>query len=234
MTDNPSRRRILQAISTTGAVTLFGASRAAASSPGVRVVEAGIRYDTPDREDYVRYHVDSRPPYTVATNRNELIVLANASDSLAQEVAGRGLVDEQSIGRGARTPIGGSGKRVRTLPTGLSARMRVSEKLQLTEEHRLPTVTVHWNANGAAATVQGSGRIDLAAGEHRQVELDPETVTVKTATTTDDIVPVEGVPEHKWGPAREYGTVDVTATPVVELVDHGTLSVTEQAPPGAD
>lgn len=231
MTDNPSRRQVLRGVSSAGALAVFGtAGASAAGDPSLRVVEAGIRYDVPDRDDLERYHVDSRPQYTVRANQNELQLTSRASEELASKLDGGAFVDEQSAGTGASTEIHGSNREVRELPTALSARMRVMEQITLESPIRLPTVTVHANANGAAATVESKGRIDLETGSRTTVELDPVSVSAKTAVTTDEVVPLEGVPEHLWGPTEEVGTAEIQATPVVELVDHGELTVTRRDP----
>lgn len=229
MTDTPSRRQILQSASAASAIALFGTSQAsAASSLTARLIEASIRYNVPDRSDYDRFHLDSRPPYTVDSDRRALVVSSGAPDLLEQQLSDDAVIDEQVTNGRTSNAVVERGARATSLPVSLTDRMRVSEVIHLPSPHDLPTVTVHWNADGAAATVQSRGRIELAPESAREITLDSETVEVRTATTTDTVPEKEGVPRERIGPRTEYGTAEVEATPVVEIVDHGELTVRER------
>lgn len=128
---------------------------------------------------------------------------------------------------GQSTVVNPGDRRVETLPTDLSTRMRPVEGVSLASPHRLPQVRIE--RNGKVPQVVGpSGTIDLESGTDQQIELDPETVEVTTVRVTDEKVPIEGRPEHRWGPKREYDSVKVEATPVVEVADRGNLTVTRR------
>lgn len=230
MTENRTRRQVLQSVSSAGAVAVFGTTSASASRPTTRLIEVGIRYDIPDSDDYVKYHVDSRPPYSVDANRNELVLRSTKSSDLVARSTDNALIDERPQIKRPKATVKSTGSRTDTLPTVLSARMRIVEKVQLAEEQLLPSVTIHWDANEVTATVEGHGEIELAASEQTTVELDPETAAVKTSMIGDEVVPIEGVPKHMWGPERAYGTVAVEVTPIVEIADYGELAVSQNPP----
>lgn len=231
MSETPTRRQILQSISTTGAVAMLGTAAGAAPGPSVRLVEAGLRYDVPERSDYERTHTDSRPPYTVDAAENRLLVLPRAAKSVEQQLDADGVVDERVAGAADRVHVVEPDARTGSLPVSLTGRKRIMDVVHLADDHRLPTVTLHWNANGTAATVQSEGRVELAAGESKTIELEPETVDVRTVTKLDERRESDHVPDDRLSLKTERGTATVDATPIVEVVDHGTLALERMEKP---
>lgn len=231
MTDTPTRRQVLHGISTTGAVAMLGTAGAAGQRPSVRLVEAGIRYDLPVRSDYDRVHTDSRPPYTVDEEADRLLVLPRAAKAVESTLATDGVVDERASGADEQVHVVEPHVRTRSLPVSLTARKRVVDSVRLADDHALPTVTLHWNENGAAATVQSGGRIDVPAGGSKTVELAPESVDVRTVTKLDERRENDHVPDDRLSLKTEYGAATVEATPVVEFVDHGTLTLERMETP---
>lgn len=84
-------------------------------------------------------------------------------------------------------------------------------------------VVVHTRGPTPAANVASYGRVELEPGQRTEIELDPVSTTVKTknlseSTDADGDTVLE----------REFGTAEITATPVVKLVNHGELDLERQ------
>lgn len=225
MNENISRRHVLKTVSTTGALSVFAAASASGAELTARIIETGIHYEVPDGHGYDGAHVDSRPPYTVDAANGRLLVAEGEIDDLRQSLeSATGYVGDDAGTGSSTSPVRGAGQRVSGLPTSLTTRMRVQEMITLVSDHELPTVTVDWDADGAAVTTDSAGRVDLSTGDRTSVALDPETVEAQTVRRVDPVGESD-VPEHMRAKQREFGSVEIEATPVVEAVDHGELTV---------
>lgn len=213
MSDDPTRRRLLRSAALAGSVAAVGPTVAGDDGRSVRLVEAGIRYDVPDGEEYDRVHVDARPQYTVRPRARELV----ASDPAALETDG-------SIASG-RTTIDGAGEPVRLLPTALTSRKRVRAGVALAEDHRLPEVVLEPDAAETTVDVPSGDRFDLPKGSAREIALPSETVAVRTRAASDERATVRSAPAWHAGRVQEEGAATVEAVPVVAITDHGDLSV---------
>lgn len=223
------RRDVLKAI---GTVSMAGGlSTVAAAADRVRVVEAGLRYEVPDNDDYVEVHPDSRPPYTVNDERGRLLVLNTASARDRSHIRGASeLANERSVQTGARVRVGPRDGKLDGLPTSLTARMRPKRVVNLDSPVRAPTVAVHPNADGVVLEVESRGTTDLPVGERTTVSLDPLRATARTTHVVGE-ASVDGVPDHMQGLERRYDSVEIEVTPVVEAINHGELQVKQQPDP---
>lgn len=234
MTDT-NRRDVLKGIAFGGA--LVGGSMsvsATQSNESVQVVEAGIRYDLPHVHDHVEKSYHSRPPYTVDA-RGKRFVLGRATTDYKSDIEQKSsLVAEKPTERG-EVDVPHSKRKTLTLPTRLTRRKRVTHGVGLTEPVRLPNVVVDWNPNAPAIDVEGVGRVDIEPNTSKSIELDPVEVNVKTETPTDEKVdpPQEltDVPDGYLAKKVEEGSETVEATPVVEVVHHGELTMESPVPP---
>lgn len=227
MNGQKSRRQLLRTVASSSAIVTLGASEVAAKL-SVRLVEAGVKYEVPERSDYDGIHIDSRPPYTVDHDNNNLVI-SESSDVLQEDQSA--LIDESEAKEMSSVEIGGSGKQVKAIPVSLSSRLRVMNAISLTSKHQLPTVTLHWNGESVTANIQSKGEIELSPGATKQVSLEEENVEARTIRVTDEIAEIEGIPERALGPKREFGSVDVNVTPVIKMVDYGELTVDRQILP---
>lgn len=229
MSDTPTRRDVLEKTATTGAVGTFLPQTVRGNVPTVRTIEAGIRYDIDIQDDYSTSHIESRPSFTIDNASGEVILAERVSQSRETAILDTGaFFDEQPVKVGQSKMVTPGNQRVRMAPTDLSARMRPKKAVNLATEHRLPEVVLQSNGSQPRVVIPSGETRAIQAGTDQQILLEPETVEVVTVTFTEETVPVEGRPEDRWGPAREYGSVKVQATPVVEIVDHGDLVVSRR------
>lgn len=223
MTRTPTRRDVLKTTATAGMTTTVLPTGAAAGS-AIRTIEAGIRYDLEIRDDFSTLQLDSRPPFTINGDRKELWLANRVSQSRVNGIADAGVMaDEQPLGVGQAKTLRENIRTTMQLPTALSGRMRPKRGVSLETEHRLPEVSIQRNGPSPKLVLPSAGTVSLEPCRDYEVELEPETVEVTTVRFTDEKVPIEGRPEHRWGNEREYDSLEVTATPVVEVVDHGDL-----------
>lgn len=226
MSETPTRRCLLEKITTAGVAATLAPRTVQGKAPTVRTVEAGIRYDLDIQGDYSMSHLDSRPLFTIDSGRGEVVLAERIPNSREATILEAGsFFDEQPVERKQSVPISPGDREVRKIPTGLSTRMRPTQAVNLMGEHRLPEVLLKSTGSGPRVVLPSGETTTSKAGMNQQIRLEAETVEVKTVTFTDEKVPVGERPEDRWGPAREYGSVEVQATPVVEVVDHGDLVV---------
>jgi hypothetical protein len=232
MSETPTRREVLKATAVTGTAGTIIARRAGATSaPTVRTVEAGLYYDLEIEDNYSWSRLDSRPQFTIDDRRKELVLANRTSKSRESNIIDAGaLFDEQPVQKSQSATVGPSNRQVETLPTELSTRMRPMEGVSLSSAHRLPQIRTERNGETPRIMLP-SGTVELESGTNQEIQLDTQTVEVTTVRVTDEKVPIEGRPEHRWGPKREYDSVEVEATPVVKVVDHGNLTVTRRELP---
>lgn len=224
MTEKPTRRTVLKAAGSTGVAGTLSISTVSAADTTTEVIEAGVEYTVPDGISYDAFRTDSRPSYTVDRRRGKLVLLKRMSQQKRSEVIENPfLTDERAIGSNTEVALGPSDGRLNALPTRLTSRMRVSEQIRIDGSVRYPNVVIHTRGEAPAANVASRGRINLNPGERKEVELDPVTVTVRTKRVLES-TNREGETSHE----REFGTTEIEATPVVNLVNHGELDLERQ------
>lgn len=232
MTNTPTRREILKAAATSGVTGIALSTTASATATTVRTVEAGIRYDFDIKETFNQIYLNSRPPYTINTDRKELVYPNRAPASMTAQPSEAGaLFAERPVRSGKGVEVGPENRHVSVLPTKLSTRMRPMEGVRLTSKQRLPKVSIQRNGRTPWLAVPSEERTKLSSGTGREIHLSPQTVEVQTVRVTDDVVPVEGRPQHRWGPKRKYGSAEVKVTPVISIADHGELTLKRQKLP---
>lgn len=224
MSDNPTRRTVLKTAGSAGVASGLSISTVSAADTTTEVIEAGVEYSVPGHTSYDAFRTDSRPAYTVNQEEGELILLKRMSKETRSEVIDNPfLANEQAIRGNSEVALGPSDGQLNALPVRLTTRMRVNEQVPLEEPVKYPNVVVHTRGRSPAANVASYGRVDLSPGQHREIKLDPVSVTVRTKnvyeTTTAD-----GQTKHE----REFGTAEVKATPVVKLANHGELDLERQ------
>lgn len=229
MMEKTTRRDVLKATGAASAISGFALTATASENQLVRVVEAGIRYEVPPNDSYDGVHLDSRPPYTVDTDERKLVVLNTASQSTTSRIReSTNLLDEMAIDSGDETSVGPRDGTLSALPTELSSRMRVMHAVSLVSPIRVPTVTLHQNANAPVLNVESEGVVELPVGERTEVRLDSVAAEARTTHVVGK-VSIEGVPEFMEGLKREQDSVEIEATPVVEAINHGELVVKRQS-----
>ncbi len=226
------RRTVLKSLTAAGATMAGVSGHATAAENSVHTVEAGIYYDFEEDPGVGTTHLGSRPRFTIDQRRNNLVFGNDVSQARVNAASEKGaLINESPTAKGGLSETHDSGRTVRTIPIELSARMRAKSGVKLAASQTLPDVSVKWQGSAAKLVVPGKGRFELEAGTEREVRLPAETVTVETSEIVEKAVPIEGRPEHRWGPKREYGSKNTKATPVVRAVDHGQLGVRRKEMP---
>lgn len=227
MKQETTRRDVLKLAGTASAVSGLAITATADESERVRVVEAGLRFEVPSNDEYDLVLPDSRPPYTVDEEERKLVVLNTASPETASRIRNAGdILDERTA---AEVAVGPRDGRVKALPTELSSRMRAKRAVRLAEPSRVPTVSLDAGANVPVLNAGSKEPVELAAGERRELRLDPVAARARTSRVVGEAT-VDGVPEFMQGLKRERDSVDIEATPVVEAINHGELVVEEQGP----
>lgn len=185
MTQETTRRDVLKIAGTASAVSGLALTATAKEGERVRVVEAGLRFEVPSNDDYDLVLPDSRPPYTVDEAERKLLVLNTVSPADASRIQESGdLLDERSAIAADEVTVGPQDSRLKTLPTDLSSRMRMTRAVQLDSPVRAPTVTLHANANAPALNVESEGVFELGVGERTEVRLDPITAQAGPARSS--------------------------------------------------
>lgn len=220
--NNIQRRDILKTVGAASAFGVVGTVRGAQADKGsVRLVELGITYDLPQGYKYQRVHVEGKSLYQVDGDTVTLDSLA--SEEVRSAFVGNDVV-VNGVGRTTLPSDTGTIGTVEAVPTALAARNDPHELTHLTESHKLPDVRVEATGDGPTVVAEGV-RQTLSPGAEREFLLPTQTVSAETIQVTDEIAEIEGVPEHKWGPKTEYGSVEVEAVPTVKVQDHGELDL---------
>ena len=224
MSDGPTRRRLLQAAPTVGALAGVGALGTRESVPQVRLLEAGLRVSVPTGPSYQRAHHDTPSSYTV-DDAQEAMRLRRDPDGSWDGAVGDGdrLLGGRPVTDGPLS-VQGTGQAIRSLPVALSPRKRVSETVALESPLSLPPVTVQWETDPPTATVGTDGDpIEIEPGTSRRVALAPERVTVRTTTLGEAQASLDGVPDWQVGRRQESGTQAIEVRPFVEFRHVGPL-----------
>jgi hypothetical protein len=224
MNDNLNRRDVLKAAGVTGSIVLASNVQATDTGYGpVRFVEVGVEYDVESRGTYHTSNVDGNPGYFVDSQREAVVLYTPVLEDVARPFEARDTVIGALDVASAPTRVTRPGP-VREIATGVVQRRRPVEHLHLTEPHQPPDVHVR-EAGGELLLVAEGDQVAISPDTETAVELAPRTVAARTFTVTDQTVEIEAVPEHRWGPRAEYGSVEVEAVPTVTVRDHGELSV---------
>jgi hypothetical protein len=229
MSENITRRDLLKMAATTGAVSTIATVGTATSGPSARIAEVGLRFDIPDENEYHGVLLDSRPPFTVDDDRDEFVLAEHVDPTYASAIEHAGfLVDEHPTKSGESVLVGPDDGFAGALPTELSARMRPKRALSLASDNRVPTVTLHRTGTDLHLSVESNGTMPLEPQTEREVRLEPKTVDAQIVHRSESNADIPGRPAHRIGPSRTFESVEVEVTPVVEIVDHGELSVTRR------
>lgn len=231
MIQETTRRDLLKIAGTASAMSGLALTSTAAEGDRVRVIEAGLRFEVPDNDDYDLVLPDSRPPYTIDQNERKLVILNTASPADASQIQEtRDLLDERSAGAADEVTVGPRDGQLKALPTELSSRMRAKEAVHLDSPMQAPTVTLRASGNVPTLNVESEDTVELEVGDRTKIHLDPVTAEARTSHVVGE-ASIEGVPEYMQGLKRERDSVEIEATPIVEAVNHGELVVDEQSPP---
>lgn len=230
--DDVDRRTILRSLTAAGATMAGVSGHATAAENSVHTIEAGIYYDFEENPGVGTTHLGSRPRFTIDQRRNHLVFGNDVSQARVNAASEKGaLINESPTAKGGLSETYDRSRTVKTIPIELSARMRAKSGVKLAASQTLPEVSVKRQESAAKLVVPSKGVFELEAGTEREVRLPTETVKVETSKIVEEAVPVEGRPEHRWGPKREYGSKNARVTPVVRAVDHGKLGVRREEMP---
>jgi len=220
-----NRRKLLK---TTGAVSGFvfaGSVRATKTDYGaVRLVEVGVEYDLPERDDYQRTNVDGDPRYFVDPSQDRIVLTPSLPDHVERVFE----VNDHVIGgigvNSAPVSVTRSGP-VRSITTDIGGGRRPTERIQLVDPHQPPSIRIQQGAGGKLTLDVENSRRTLKIGIDERFQLDTRSVTALTAKLTDRTADFDDIPEHRLGRITEYGEVDVQAVPTVSIKDYGEMSV---------
>ncbi|MGM0591177.1 MAG: hypothetical protein ACQETI_06010 [Halobacteriota archaeon] len=227
----PRRRDVLRAVGTTGLVGggFVGVTGRGRATPGdgSRIVEVGLSFDVPDRDDYHAVHADHRLPYSLDPTTGTVSVADHASTA-TRRLFERG--DVVVVTDSVRTPpVTRTASEVLELPVELTARCRVLSRLRLAAPTTVPSLTVRRDPDG-----RGRSRLLVRAGDVERrlsspgvttLALSSRSVRVRTVRYTSERVDDATIPAHRRALTRETDTVTVEATPFVVVNDLGPLSL---------
>lgn len=227
MNNTITRRNILKTAVTTGTTATIIPTTVLGGSPeSIRTIEAGIYYDLDFKDDYSKLYLDSRPPFTINEGRGEIWFSDRVSQTMIKGIEEAGaLLDERPVSQGQETTIGPDNLNTRVLPTRLTTRMRPMIGVQLASQNNLPKITIQRNGDAAKVILPGRQNLNLEPGSEYEIRLAEQQVEVISVKITDQKVPIDGRPEHRWGPKKDYNQIKVSATPIVKIIDHGHLNL---------
>lgn len=223
MTENNIQRRdVLKAVGTVSAFGAVGTVRGAqAGESNVRLVEMGVEYNLPSGYNYQRVHTEGLPSYRID---GAALILNPLADADVRNTFVNNDVVINGVGQITGPSQTGEIETAEAIPTALAAREDPIELTHLTESHQLPNVRVEDTGSGLTVVAEDV-RQTLAVNDEQEIQLSARPVTAETARVTDEIAEIEGVPEHRWGPKTEYGSVDIEATPTVMVRDRGEFNL---------
>lgn len=228
MTENFKRRDVLRSagIAGVGTTAVSGFSLSDATPTGfdpVRLVDVGLAYELPEGPQYFATNESGDSLYSVIDGEAvihpyvpEEVVTAFEKNSLLFGAVG---VHTPSTTVTGPNPV-------EKVPTETTQTRVLRRSASLAEQHNPPKITVQGPPQTPSVVIDGDST-KLSPEEERTIELDPVDLVVATKQTTDEVVPIEGVPEDQWGPRTEFGEVRVRATPRVKITDHGELPISQ-------
>lgn len=191
-----------------------------------RIIETGIVYAIPERDDYHEVHLDERYQYYVHPETHEVNVFK------VPNLSKKALVDDDIVVNGDEMAATAPPTSItdtepsRLLPTELGSYFRRTRGVILENPRperpfiaRLTGQRIQLEANEFA--------VDHPPGETRTYELPTTRMTVETKTVTDELVDAEEIPENQRSRKTEYGTVTVEATPTLHVRDRGEMTIVD-------
>lgn len=228
MTENVKRRDVLRSAGIAGVgTTAIGSFDLADATPTgfdpVRLVDVGIEYDLPEGPQYFGTNVSGDSLYTV--DDDEVVIHRHVPEGVVSTFEDNGLLFGGVELYTPSTTIAGR-QPVEKVPVETTQTRIPRKSISLSEQHNPPKVTVRGPPRNPSLVINGDST-KLSAGEKKSITLDPVELVATTREITDEIVPVEGVPEEEWGPRTEFGEVSVRATPRIKIKDHGELPISQ-------
>lgn len=224
MSLNITRRKILESVGT-GTVAAMAPSEGQPDSPRVQLVEAGLRYEVPEGPAYDIVHTDSRPPYGILTSPKKVVIPPWVPGEFAEHLRNGPVINEQSASKGAKIGVFQPEAPTRTIPITLSGRKRPMDFLVTSDEVQHPTVTLELNSSGVIVSGDSIASAEISSNSRLERKLGSTEVTANTVETLDERVDAKHVAEHRRAKKVEQDTKPVTATPVLEVENHGELDV---------
>lgn len=226
MDNNTTRRSVLKGIGVTSAMGGIVASSNAQKESTVSVVEAGLRFEVPENENYHLMHYDSRPAYTIRKKERKLVLLKNhISDGEIDDIkSGSAILNERITDPKTEIIVGPSDGVLEKLPLRLSSRMRPKQILPLESQIKIPKVSIIKEENGVSVNANHEIKNEISDNYRSVVELKSINAQVRTSRIVGE-ASIDGVPDYMQGIKREYDSTTIQATPVIEIRDWGELTV---------
>lgn len=221
---NISRRSMLKSA---GSIVAFGAigsvPASAQKSSQVRLIEAGVTYNVPERDDYKAYHHDSTPQYVVDPDEDTLTILPEMTESLQQKL-GRGstVAAGKNVSKGPGTVV--PAQDTTQIPVRTGSKLQPSSTIQTDSSVTLPEVALDSSESRPQMSINGQ---QVQAEGLTQVSLSPQTVELKTRTVLDERVDNDQIPPEQRALKTVEGSVTVDVVPEVAVRDYGTLDIAE-------
>lgn len=222
---NISRREVVKVLGASGTLSTVGAGMAIAETGDeVRLLEVGLKYSLPDREDYHKYFTEGTSKYSVNPRKETVTLFRTLRSETRSRIKESSVVvaGQDKFLTSTGTLVEG-GKR-NSLPTGLNLKNQPNEFLYLSSDHKQPPIRATITDKEVSVTVNGH---TLKPTQSEVYELPKKEVHGETVTVTDEHAEIEGVPEHQLGPKQTFNSVKLTVAPKLVIEDHGTLSIKE-------
>jgi hypothetical protein len=212
----------LKVVGVTGTIGGFTVGTTAGDGrPSTRLIEVGLRYELDQEHPYSRYHTNQPQPYIVDKANNRMIIPPFASESALEKITnGRAVISGWEMTNILGEIIGQS--RTRGLPVTLTDAF-LQGFISLDTSVTTPDVRASGQDEDLFIDIEGDTE-KLVPGSRRAYTLNEVTVTAETIHVTDERVDNKRVPPAERGLVTEYGTVEVSAVPKIEVHDFGELT----------
>lgn len=188
----------------------------------VPVLEAGIRFEVDQEASYRVVHKEGIHPFYIDQYDRAVVTSEAPPEHVDPFRSGSPVVSGAEITNPPTDTLTGSSSRL--LPKQLSKRRRPMYFYYLDSDYTPPKVSVHTEGDAFGLSTEENDWT-IAPNSERAFELPPERVLLETVEITDEIVEVPGVRREQWGPRKEFNSVEVTVTPVIEAHHQGECEI---------
>lgn len=208
----------MKSIGAGGAIPTLSKPEFTEDALGIPVLEVGIRFEVDREADYRVVHKEGTHPFYIDQDDRAVVRNKAPSEHIKPFKSGRPIVSGAEITNPPTDTSTMSSSRL--LPKQLSKRHRPMYFYYLDSEYAPPKVSTHIEGDVFRLSTEENDWT-IAPNSERSVELPSEEISLETVEITNEIVEVPGVRKEQWGPRKEFNSVEVTVTPVVEAHNRG-------------
>lgn len=226
-----ARREFLRTTSAAG-FALAGTGTATASSDSLgrtHYTEAKFEFQvespSENEEDLPVIDVDEAVGRAIDNEEGKLYLLEQGSQTSVETFRHSDQVIKSEEYRPLSTNLHNS-RAVRQVPLNLGQNYRTLRALKLSEDYRLPSVSLSLDGETLSANVSGT-KTSVAPGEESQSSLSPVQLPVELVSHSEELVDNQSIPEYQRARKREAQSTTVRATPTLKIRNYGQLDVVD-------